>query len=203
MALENSQGTVIYLSINAGKITRRVKEGTPGAVERKTKTDKIVHELVYDKLTGTLSNIEFRDSDYGREIHFVVKDGDETYRLQLQFSAGVAKSFIMRLLNADLTKVMEFHTGLDKEKDKTFSYITQDGGTVKSPYTKDNPGDMPPMVKIKVKGQEQWDDSDQLEFLDKKIKETILPKLRKNTETLTPAQDDILPEVEPNDDLPF
>ena len=203
MGLENSQGNVIYLSIFNGKITRRVKEGTPGSVERKTKTDKIVHELVYDKLSGTLANIEFRDGDYGKEIHFVVKDGEDTYRLQLQFSAGVSKSFVMRLLNADLSKTMEFHTGWDKDKEKTFAYITQDGSTVKSPYTKDNPGDLPPMVKIKVKGQEVWDDSDQLEFIDKKLKEVILPKLRKNTETMTPAQEDILPDIEPSDDLPF
>ena len=100
---------------------------------------------------------------------------------------------------------MEFHTGWDKDKQKQFSYIKQDGATVKSKYTKDEPNGMPPMEKKKLKGQEVWDDSDQLDFLDEMLKKDVLPQLRKSGETIIPDQEDLpITEVhEEIDPLPF
>jgi hypothetical protein len=204
MALENSSGTFTYLGVFQGKLTQRVKEGTECAVERTTKPKngegKKIWELVYDKLSGRLTAIEFKESDFGKEIHFVISDGPEKYKLQLPFSSGVAKSLIMRLPNCDLSKDIEIHTGLDTKKDKTFSYVSQDGQTVKMKWTKDNPGDLPPMVQIEFKGKLQWDDTAQLKYLDGMLINDILPKLGIKPTTII---SDELPEVEPSNDLPF
>ena len=42
---------------------------------------------------------------------------------------------------------------------------------------KENPGQMPNLKKIKIKGVEQWDDSDMMEFLEAYVKEHITPQL--------------------------
>ena len=58
MALSNSSGNTIYLSVFGGKITRKVKDAnTPGAVERTNKKGNIVHEVLYDNLSGTLTGL--------------------------------------------------------------------------------------------------------------------------------------------------
>jgi len=205
MALTNSNSNYIYLSVFNGKITRRVAEGTPGAIERENKNGKQVFELTYDNLSGRLLNIEFRDGDYGKEIHFVVADGIDKYRLQIPFSSPAAKGFISRFPNCNLKGIIEFRTGFDNEKSRTFSFLRQDGTTIHSAYTKDNPGDMPPMKKIKVKGQDVWDDSEQLEFLEKMLINDIMPQLKDNIveglgEVITPNTPT---NPDPNDDLPF
>ena len=201
MALENTRAGRIYLSVFAGKLTQNVPEGTEGATERKNKNGRIVHELTYDKLTGLLTDISFRVGDYGKEIHFTVEDGIETYLLQQPFSSKVAKSIIMRLPNCDLTKDIDIHTGWDTTKESTFSFIRQDGQTVKSKYTKDEPNGLPPMEQIKVKGEDVWDDTKQLEFLSKMIQDDILPKLKAKPEP-KPAPEPIDPEQD-GDDLPW
>lgn len=205
MSLNNTGAGVIYLGVYAGKITRKVAAGTPDAVKRTNKLGNDVWELTYNNLTGKLVNIEWRDNaDYGREIHFVLRDGDETYRLQVPFSGRVASGIVTRLPNVNLEKVIEINIGLDtkKETPTTFSFIRQSGETVKSAYTKDNPNGCPPLTKIKRKGKEEWDDSDMLEFLEKMIKDTILPKLGKG-ETLTPEQGELGDEKDATNDLPF
>jgi hypothetical protein len=197
MALENSQHGQIYLSVFSGKLTRRVPADTEGSVSRENKNGKVVHELTYDKLSGILTGIEFREGDYGREIHFCIEDCPDTYRLQLPFSSKVAKSIIMRLPNCDLSAPLDIHTGWDKEKESTFAWIVQNGSKVLSAYTKENPGGLPPMEQIKVKGKDTWDDSKQLEFLDAMLKKDILPLFGKKTEPRDTK------EPEPESDLPW
>ena len=41
-----------------------------------------------------------------------------------------------------------------------------------------NPGELPDLKKIKVKGKDTWDDSERLEFLEEYVKNTILPKIK-------------------------
>jgi hypothetical protein len=203
MALEISGSSAIYLAVFNGKITRRVEAGTPNANQRENKNGKVVHELTYDKLSGRLSNIEFRDGDYGREIHFTLKDELDIFRLQLPYSSKVAKSIIMRLLKCDLSANLEIHTGWDKEKESTFSYITQNGEVVKSAYTKEEPNGLPPMEQKKMKGKEVWDDSEQLEFLGEMIKKEIMPKLNKLEKTIIIDDEPENKEEKTSNGLPF
>jgi hypothetical protein len=51
---------------------------------------------------------------------------------------------------------------------KTITGVTlyQDGEKIAPAYTKENPNGLPQMTKIKVKGKEQWDDSDMMQFLE-------------------------------------
>jgi hypothetical protein len=200
MGLTNSQSNFTFLSVFNGKLTRKVKEGTEGAVSRENKKGDTVWELTYDNLSGMLIGVEFRDGDYGKEIHFLVEDGIDVYKLQCPFSSAIAKSFVSRLPNCKLKEPIEIRTGWDKEKEKGFSYIKQDGKTVPSAYSKDNPNGLPPMIKQKVKGKETWDDSDQLEFLEKMLAKDIIPQF---THANTPIVNNNVVNPDESTDLPF
>lgn len=203
MGLSNSSKNFIFLTVFNGKMACRVSEETEGAVMRKNKNGKIVHELLYDSLIGNLTGIEFKTGDYGKEIHLIISDGLDEYKLQMPFSSGVAKSFIMRLPNCDLTMPVEFCTGWDKVKERGFSYIRQNGTTIKSAYTKDEPNGMPQMVVIKVKGKDTWDDSDQLEFLERMLAKFIMPQFTNRSvnipESLPPEDDNDFPQTPPDE----
>ena len=195
MGAKNNQTNYSYYAVFNGKFAQKVTAETPGAVSRKNKNDVVVYELLFDTLEGKLLTIETRDGDYGKEIHFIISDGKEMMKLQTQFSSATAKSYLSRLLNCDLTGTLEFCVGLDKEKERTFAFIKQDGQTVKSMFTKDNPNGMPEMVQKKVKGKLVWDDSEQLEFLEKLMTEKIIPKLKSINHVeglgiITPEPDD-------------
>jgi hypothetical protein len=75
------------------------------------------------------------------------------------------------LPNIDLSKEIRFMPWAMKDKNdptKTITGITmyQDGEKLAPYYTKEDPKGLPQMVKIKVKGKEQWDDSDMMSYLE-------------------------------------
>jgi hypothetical protein len=57
-------------------------------------------------------------------------------------------------------------------------FINQNGVAVKHAYTKDAPNGMPPMVQVTVKGEQIWDDTDRLVFLQNMVDTQIIPKLK-------------------------
>jgi hypothetical protein len=207
MGLQNREGGK-YITIIGGKFTVRVQEGTPGAVSRVNKLGKTVHELKYDSFVGKLVNIRTRDGEYGKTWEFDFKDSEEVYTLQLPYSNSFSKGILKILPNVDLTKEMKVQPSQKEEDGKTKSsiFISQDGTTLKHKYTKDNPNGMPPMEQVTIKGQVQWDDTKQLEFLQEMVERDILPKLPRN-EVAASAQKSGLeseldkPEGETDDDF--
>ena len=93
----------------------------------------------------------------------------------MPFSSSYAKSFLKRLPNIDFSKdvVLRGYDILDKEKGRIKYYLVpRQDGKIESAYTKENPNGFPDMQKIKVKGKDVWDDTDQLEFLRDLINKT-------------------------------
>jgi hypothetical protein len=203
MGAKTNQNNYSYYTVLNGKFAQKVKEGTEGAVARKNKKDVMVYELLFDTLEGKLIGIETRDGDYGKEIHFIINDGIENMKMQIQFSSSTLKSYLSRILNADLNRTLEFCVGWDKEKERTFAYLKQDGKTVQSMFTKDNPNGLPPMVRKKVKGKDIWDDSDQLEFFENFLNEKVLPKLKGSNPLHENAKIEEPSKPPVDDDLPF
>ena len=75
----------------------------------------------------------------------------------------------------------------------TAKFINQGGKSLKWAFTKENPNGIPSLKKIKIKGVEQWDDSDLMEFLEEMVKNQILPKVK-------PAEEN---DVQEDVQLPF
>ncbi len=169
-----------YITIYQGKFCIRVPEGTEGSVERVNKLGNKVSEMFYDSFNGVLTNIKTKDSaDYGKNWEFTLVDGEDQYTLQLSYSNSFAKNILKMLPNVDLSKPMTLSPSMKMEdgKQKTSLFINQDGKAIKHAYTKDVPNGLPPMEKIKVKGQDMWDDSASLAFLQEMVDTQILPKL--------------------------
>jgi hypothetical protein len=200
MALGNSSSN-IYLSIADGKIVRRFKEPTANSKQRTSKTGKIVHEESYDFVSGIITDISTKDSEYGKFWNVRLQDGHDTYVLQFQYSGGNASSFLKAIPNADLAKEIKIKPRVEMNGDKkrTTVMLIQDDTIIRWKWTKDNPGDLPSLKKVKVKGVEQWDDSDMMEALEAYIDEHVKPKLKPavgaNDTTIIGAEDD--------NDVPF
>jgi hypothetical protein len=178
MLTNSSQGqNVVFLSISNGKLCRRVDAGTPNAIERTTKTGKQVHELFYTTVMGHIVNLDIKENDYGKFLLVTIKDAgsDQKCILEMNFSSGYSTTFLKTLPNVDLGQNVEINPALiiDGDKKKSVIFLKQSGQTIKHAYTKDNPKGMPDMVKVKVKGKEQWDDTDRIEWLYQKAKSII------------------------------
>jgi hypothetical protein len=57
-------------------------------------------------------------------------------------------------------------------------YLRHGQEDIKWGWTKDNPGNMPEMKQIKVKGQVVWDDTERQEFFEKHLNDIFLPQVK-------------------------
>lgn len=201
MGLEKNN-SASFLSIGDGKITKRVKQPTDNSVSRSLKNGNIIHEEIYDAVSGLITDIKVHEhKDFGKFWQIYLKDDDATYCLQTNYSGGYASAFLKTLPNVDLSERVRIIPSMRMEgtKKKVTLFISQNGKALKHYYTQENPNGLPPMQKLKVKGKETWDDSDMMEFLEKMVNQHILPKIQKGGK-VAPASNS---QVEYAEDLPF
>lgn len=185
---KNTQGPKFtYLNFMAGKFVERVSEDIAGAKARELKkgpnAGKVIYELHFDTYEGAIYNIETEDrGEYGLSLNIFIdvsteEDPDSKVKLSLPLSSGPAKGFLSRLPVIDLAKdvVLKGYNIENKETGRFNQYLVpyQGGQKLEAQFTKDNPNGLPPMKKIKVKGADVWDDTDQLEFYSALIKNTF------------------------------
>ena len=122
MGLQSTGAGTVYLSIQGGKIARRVAEPTATSKSRQIEsTGRVVNEELYDSLEGHLSGVSVKEGTFGKELHVFIAE-DQKYDLQLMLSSGPAKSFLSALPNVDLSKPvriipkMEVKDGVSRTK---------------------------------------------------------------------------------------
>lgn len=207
MAL-GQNNSAIYLNVADGKIVRRFQNATKDSKERVLakgpNAGKVVHEEHYSFVEGLITDIQTKDSEYGKSWLVTIQDGEEKYILQMDYSGGYSSAFLKALPNVDLSKKVKLSPKMTVEGDKkkTTMFVNQGGTAAKHFYTKDEPNGLPAMKKIKVKGKEQWDDSDMMAFFEAMVKNEILPQLNASkydavAEAVTEDEEDHLK------DLPF
>lgn len=180
MGLNQSQSKGVFLTITNGKLVRQYPTPTEKSVARINKMGREVHEEFYDSLSGYITDVKTRESEYGKSWVIVVKDEQTCYNLECGFSSGYAMSFLKALPNVKLQELVTLSPKLiiDGDKKQSVLFISQNGNGMKHYWTKANPGELPDLKKIKVKGKDTWDDSERLEFLEEYVKNTILPKIK-------------------------
>ena len=180
MGLNQSQESVIFLSISNGKIVRQVKEKEEKSVSRVNKMGREVYELFYDSITGTIKNVTTRESEYGKSWVVNIESEGKMYKLEFNYSSGYANTFLKALPNVSFGDLVTLSPKLiiDGDKKKSVLFISQDGKGLKHFFTKDNPNGLPDLKKIKIKGKESWDDSDRMEFLEQYVQNNIIPMLK-------------------------
>jgi hypothetical protein len=202
MGLENRQSGN-FITILGGRLCQRVPEGTEGAEKRTNKLGNVVTEKFYDRFTGKLIDIKVQDGTYGKTWNFVFRDKEEPYTLQLSYSNSFSTALLKMLPNIDLTKEMTISPSVKEVdgRDRSSLFVNQDGKAIKHAYSRENPNGLPDMEQVTVKGVLIWDDTKRLEFLDKMVHETIIPKLRELNGNM-PASSPVS-EKSPVDDVEF
>lgn len=200
MGLENREDRGNFISAFAGKFAQRISkeeydrllaEKCTNIVERINKNGKTVYEKHYDSFVAKLIGVKTQDSPIGKVWSFSFQDKGEVYHLQFGYSSPVASAFLKILPNIDLTQEMTLSMSMKKDeatgKDKTSLFVNQNKVALKHFYSKNNPNGLPQMRQIVVKGEQVWDSTDQLFFLENMVMTTIVPKLGGVATTATTA----------------
>jgi hypothetical protein len=197
------QSNAIFLTISNGQICKKVPKPTSISKERVNKNGVTVHEEYYKGWKGQITAIEIREhKDFGKFWNITLTDDQGDAILQMQYSSGYSAAFLKTLPNIDLKSdvIITPSLKIEGDKKKTSVFVTQHGKPLKWYYTKDNMNGLPELKKIRVKGKDQWDDSDIMEFLENMVNSEIIPKLPKDGSNSTDA-----PEIdaEQMEDAPF
>jgi hypothetical protein len=176
----NTNGNGVFLSITNGKLVRQFKQPTDKSVKRINKLGREVHEEFYDSLSGYITDIKTKESEYGKFWVVTVKDQEFTYFIELKYSSGYAVSFLKALPNVSFSNVVTLTPKLTIDGDKKSSvlFINQHGVGLKHYWNKANPGELPQLKQIKVKGVTTWDDTERMEYLEEYVKNNILPMIK-------------------------
>jgi hypothetical protein len=180
MAFVNNSNA-IYYSIYDGKICRQFREPTANSKTRTNKNGRQVFEEFYDFIDGVITSITTKDGDFGKFWIITLLDSGQTQTLQVQYSSGFANGFLKALPNVNLAEKVKLipSTKMEGDKKKSTMFINQHGKSIKWFFTKEEPHELPPLEKKKVKGKEVWDDSEAQEFLEAYVRDHIVPKLPK------------------------
>lgn len=179
MALNESRKT-IALTISDGKIVKQVAADIPGAEARTNRSGKTVWEMKYASVSGSLRHIQFCTTPHGRELQLHIADGEDEYLLRMNIFSRYAFTLLTTLPNADLSQPITFSPWMKEYqgKKKPILFLKQNGVTLQRYYSNAHPNGLPSLTKVEMNGREMLDNYDQLAFLEKMVKEEILPELQ-------------------------
>lgn len=136
MGLKNTMRECTFASVTSDGVIRvKVDEGTEGAKFRSGKlrdgSEFSKWELVYNELFGMITNIEFYEGDYGKNLQISIKDTDdeEPTVLCLAVKSNFGEDLMKKLPNVDLSKpvlVKPYSFTDDKGKTKKGVTVIQD-----------------------------------------------------------------------------
>lgn len=174
MGLESRQ-LKTYVNVLDGKMSIKVRPGTPGAVSRENKKKVIVHEMRYDQISGYLTGFNHRQGGFGTELLIELEDNGTNYQVQVPWSSRHTKCFLVTCPNIDIKKpitIRPYKFEDEKVKGKFISGMTilQDGQKLVPAFAKER---IPPMTKlvdqrgrpVLINGVQPWNDQDQMAFL--------------------------------------
>lgn len=179
--LSNRKNSITFVGVYEGKFSIKTTADDPDAVTRVNKNGVTVHEKYFSNLIAKLSDITVREhSEYGKQWEFHFYTTKDNFKLQLNYSSSVANTFLKVLPNLDLDEWINLAltNKIVDGKTKTSLIVVQNEKGVKHAYTKDQPNGLPSKVQKTIRGQEIWDDTDQLIFLKNMVDTDIIPKLK-------------------------
>lgn len=168
-----------FATISDGRIVVSHLNPIEGVTEtRMNKNGKQVHEQKFNSYTGYITGIHSKETSFGKVWEVTMKDGEEEVVISWNYSSRYTNNFFRALPNVELSKEVTFNPWSMKDKNDATKKVIglsllQDGKKVPYKWDRENPGEMPDLKKIKVKGKEEWDDSDQLLFFENYLKNHI------------------------------
>lgn len=175
-----------YFQVSMGKVIKSLGKEEPadmeGVTSRVNKRGDKVYEIHSDFIRGFITNASMQlppeeHPEYGKTMIFEItgEDGGK-HILQVPFDSAYARGFLYSEPNIELDSPVEFepyqYFSKKKSRDATGLSIYQHGEKLDWAYgTKANPGGVPPLEKTVYKGQEVWDNTKQLKFLEGRFAE--------------------------------
>ncbi len=209
----SNEESLTYVGTFNGKFTRRVPEGTEGAVTRTTKTGKSVTEAQFNTIEGRLTDIKERDSEWGKRWQFIFEANGQKLALESSQKSSMATTIINRLPNMDVNSPFKIKIVYNISKERTYFFISQNGEDIEDKYQKwdDKTSswqrffDYPAWEKVTVNGEEVWSATEQINFGKKVIKAYFYDKLEAVAAIeATPEPTPEAPQQEEEDsELPF
>lgn len=159
MGLSNTSGGITYLNLKEGKFARK---NANGDIE------------LFDAVDGKITSVEFQDDEYNgtkfRKLKLILEDEGQKYLVQVRTDSGYFRGLTNSVATGDVSQPVKLTPSSkigDNGKPQTTIFVSQNGKALKWKWTKDNPGELPELEKVKVKGQMVYDNSKQLEFFEK------------------------------------
>jgi hypothetical protein len=171
MAAKNNVVLSTFYKCKDGKFITFVNKETEGARQLPpNKNGKIYSYLPYTNLVSNLVGLSIETQEYeGNQwevLNVKLNDGKDREILQVNIESNEAVNIISRLSNLeayDINKTIEVGIMLNEDK-FNFVYIRQNGQSIKSIFSQENP--LPKWKEIKVKGKKSlWDKTEQTEVL--------------------------------------
>jgi hypothetical protein len=151
MGLEKETKGMTFVNISEGRLYTKPKGG---------------EKDYFGSLSGTITGIEFAKDTYeGKEFELAkikIIDGADLFLLQLRTESGYFRGFVNSLKSGKPTERIKISPSYKDEKANIF--IQQNGQWLKHFFTKENQGELPQMKRVRFKGQDVWDGTDQTEY---------------------------------------
>ena len=159
---------IMYLSIIGWTFVQKAEDTTPWAKKREYETSDwktgVKWEIPYKNLSGKLSKMMFKDSDYGEQFVLELVDGKETYHITMWTDSRYFADFAKKLPNINLAEDFElnpFDFKTKEGKQLRWMSIKQDWTKVESYYwdaeKKKTLHKMPEVSKEDAKGYDKDD----------------------------------------------
>ena len=110
---EVDSGNTMYLTIVGWNMVQKVEEGTPGAKKREYEDSNgnkgVKFEKHFKNLTGYITELNFRDTDFGTQLWITVVSWDDTAKLSISTNSNYFSDFAKKLPNIDLYEKVELN----------------------------------------------------------------------------------------------
>jgi hypothetical protein len=135
MAREQTSKDEYYTILGSdGKFRLTGPEGTAGSVKREYEDSAgvkgVKNELVFDKLSGKITNVAFHDGKFGKSLQITLTDEVGPMVISLNTATNFGEDAMKKLPNIDRSKVVSFNPYAftdDKGKLRKGISIVQDG----------------------------------------------------------------------------
>lgn len=168
-----SSGNTNYLSISKGHFIQSATATTEGAIPRVNKNGITVYELHFDNdFYGTISDVRIMPNGYdGKdEIKMSFVDSDHIrWVVQFGLRSSYGRRFMSTFWNINTKEEIAispyYFTPKGSSDIVNGMNILQFGEKVPPFYTNDEPGQVPPLATVVVKGENVIDDTTRVDYL--------------------------------------
>ena len=204
---------ISYLTIIAGKLSQKVSEQTNWAIKRVYEVDGKKWEkweLHYKNLSGYITGVELRQTDFGEVCSVLIEQDWEKFSLSIGTDSRYFGDFMKKLPNIDLKKVIyinPYDFPWDNGKQMRWLSITQEWNKIQNYYydvdKKKNINGFPEVNKEEL--EEEWKDYWTGYFLGcKKFLKKELSKIEfPNVDTGSKKEEEVKEDKISVDDIPF